>query len=47
LVERAVPWQIYYWHPLLLLQPQQHASAEVSLQRDSPAHRHSLSTTPA
>ncbi len=47
LVERAVPWQIYYWHLLLLLQPQQHASAEVSLQPDSPAHRHSLSTTPA
>jgi hypothetical protein len=47
LVEHAVPWQIYYWHLLLLLQPQQHASAEVSLQPDSPAHRHSLSTTPA
>ncbi len=46
LVECAVPWQIYYW-PLLLLQPQQHVSAEVSLQPDSPAHRHSLSTTPA
>ena len=47
LVECAVPWQIYYWHLLLLLQPQQHASGEVSLQPDSPAHRHSLSTTPA
>jgi hypothetical protein len=47
LVECAVHWQIYYWHLLLLLQPQQHASAEVSLQPDSPAHRHSLSTTPA
>jgi hypothetical protein len=40
-VECAVPWQIYYW-PLLLLQPQQQASAEVSLQPDSPAHRLSL-----
>ncbi len=40
-VECAVPWQIYFW-PLLLLQPQQHASAEVSLQPDSPAHRLSL-----
>jgi hypothetical protein len=47
LVECAVPWQIYYWHLLLLLQPQQHASAEVSLQPDSQAHRHSLSMTPA
>ncbi len=47
LVEHAVPWQIYYWHLLLLLQPQQQVSAEVSLQPDSPAHRHSLSTTPA
>ncbi len=46
LVERTVPWQIYYWL-LLLLQPQQQASAEVSLQPDSPAHRHSLSMTPA
>ncbi len=40
-VECAVPWQIYLW-PLLLLQPQQHASAEVSIQPDSPAHRLSL-----
>jgi hypothetical protein len=47
LVECAVPWEIYYRHLLLLLQPQQHASGEVSLQPDSPAHRHSLSTTPA
>ncbi len=40
-VECAVPWRIYYW-PLLLLQPHQLASAEVSLQPDSPAHRLSL-----
>ncbi len=40
-VECAVPWRIYYW-PLLLLQLQQLASAEVSLQPDSPAHRFSL-----
>ncbi len=40
-VECAVPWPIYFW-PLLLLQPQQHASAEVNLQPDSPAHRLSL-----
>jgi hypothetical protein len=40
-VECAVPWQIYYWS-LLLLQPQQQASAEVSLQPDSPAHILSL-----